>query len=82
MSPEDLAFKVLGLAFASLPSVAELVRDAIAAGHGDPVTRAKVAAVLPELSESRKAQMALEAAAVPATVVAAEPPAVIEGPKP
>lgn len=56
---EEEAFKLLASALASLPAVAGFLSEAIAAGHGDPVTRRKVADVLPVVSESRKAQLAM-----------------------
>lgn len=74
-SPEDLAYKALGIALGELPLVATLIRDALAAGHGDPVTRRKVADVLPVESESRAAQHALEAAAPPPVTEPAPPSA-------
>ncbi len=63
---EEEALKLVASALPILPEVVGFIREALAAGHGDPVTRRKVADVLPVESESRQAERVLDAALVTA----------------
>jgi hypothetical protein len=51
----DAVWAIVKIATEALPPLANLLREAVAAGHGDADTRRRVEDILPAKSESRKA---------------------------